>query len=97
VKSLKSQFSDFFELPEEVILDLPLIMLVGPEKLFLENHKGITLYRKDLIKIRINPGFLIIKGNELEINEIAANKLYISGSISGLNYCNTRVGGNNNG
>jgi len=93
LKSLKSQFGDFFELPEEVILDFPLIMLVGPKKLFLENHKGITLYQKDLINIKIDSGFLKIKGNDLEINEIESNKIYISGYISGIEYSPKQGGG----
>ena len=86
---LKSQFGEFFELPEEVILDFPLIMMVGPKKLFLENHKGITLYQQDMIKIKLKSGFLQIMGNNLVINEIESNKIFISGQISGLEYKNS--------
>ncbi len=87
MSSLKSLFGDFFELPKEVVLDSPLIMLVGKEKLFLENHKGIALYQKDTINIRLNTGFLKVKGNKLEIEEIETDKIYVIGNISGLEYC----------
>ncbi|MFW6006389.1 MAG: YabP/YqfC family sporulation protein [Bacillota bacterium] len=78
----KNKFSSIFELPEEVLMDFPLIMLVGSSKLYIENHKGISLYQPDLIKIRITPGLFILHGSEMEIDELESNKLFISGQIT---------------
>ena len=83
---LREQFSNVFELPPEVVLDAPLLMLVGKKKMYLENHKGIALYQNDLLKIRINSGFLILKGNSLEINQINSHNIYISGIIKKISY-----------
>ena len=88
MSSFKKQFSNLFELPEEVMLDAPLIMMVGDKELYLENHKGIALYQNDLIKIRIKSGLLKIKGTNLELNQIKSIKLYISGEITSLEYSN---------
>ena len=87
MSSLKSLFGDFFELPKEVVLDSPLIMLVGKEKLFLENHKGIALYREDTINIRLKSGLLVIKGNKLKIEEIETNKIFVTGNIFDIEFC----------
>ena len=84
--SFKTQFSDVFELPEEILLDAPLIMLVGKRKIYLENHKGIALYQKDLIKVRVKSGILIIKGDKLKIEEIESENIYIQGKINELAY-----------
>ena len=86
MSSFKEQFGNFFNLPEEIILNRPLIMLVGEKKLYLENHNGIALYQKDLIKIRLKIGILEIKGDKLEIEKIEAVDLLISGDINSLAY-----------
>ncbi len=84
--SLKDRFSDYFELPDEIVLDAPLIMLIDQKKLYLENHKGVALYQSDLIKIRVNSGYFIIKGDRLAINEIEAESIFVSGKITGIKY-----------
>ncbi len=88
--SFKEYFSDFFELPDEVILDAPLIMIVGRRKMYFENHKGIAVYQDDLIKIRIKSGYFMIKGKNLEIEEIAPENILVSGEIKSLDYDNGR-------
>ncbi len=84
--SLKEQFSDFFELPREVILSAPLIMMVGQKKMYIENHNGIALYQEDKVKIRLESGSLTVEGKKLLISEIDTEYIYISGIISSFNY-----------
>ncbi len=86
MKLLKEQFSDLFELPDEIILNAPLIMMVGQKKLYIENHKGIALYQQDKLKVRLKVGNILIEGKDLLISEINTEYLFISGIISSLNY-----------
>ena len=86
MKLLKEQFSDLFELPNEIILDAPLIMMVGQKKLYIENHKGIALYQQDKLKVRLKVGNILIEGKDLLISEINTEYLFISGIIVSLNY-----------
>jgi sporulation protein YqfC len=86
MERFKKQFAELFGLPAEIVLDLPLFMIVGRDKLFLENHKGVTLYQSDLIKIRIKAGYFIIKGKDLFIDEIMSENLRISGKILSLSF-----------
>lgn len=81
MNSFKNKFSSIFELPEEIVLDSPLIMMVGSRKLYIENHKGIARYQPDLIKIRIKSGIFVLEGSKMEIEELESEKLYISGKI----------------
>lgn len=83
---IKKQFLDIFDLSPEIILDLPLIMLVGQQKLYIENHKGIKNFDSDKIKISINKGYLIFTGKELVVEEIREDCLFISGSIVMIQY-----------
>lgn len=84
--SLKRQFSQFFELPEEIILDAPLVMLVDRHKLYLENHKGVALFHQDKIKIRLSSGILLISGSDLKIGGIEAEIIEVSGKIRSFEF-----------
>ncbi|QTL97966.1 sporulation protein YqfC [Iocasia frigidifontis] len=83
---IKKQFLDIFDLSPEIVLDLPLIMLVGQQKLYIENHKGIKNFDNDKIKISINKGYLIFSGKELVVEEIREDCLFISGNIVMIQY-----------
>lgn len=86
MSSYKKIFCNTFELPAEVVMEQPLVMLTGSNRMYLENHSGIALYKEDKILIRINMGKLIIEGKDLEIKNIAAEYIYITGDILSLFY-----------
>ena len=88
---LKRQFIRVFELPADIIMDLPLLMLVADNKLYLENHKGISYFQSEEIKIKIKSGFIILKGRSLSISEINRESLSISGKILSIS-CEQRGG-----
>ncbi|NLJ84741.1 MAG: sporulation protein YqfC [Halanaerobiaceae bacterium] len=83
---LKRQFIRVFELPPDIIMDLPLLMLVADNKLYLENHKGISYFQSEEIKIKIKYGFIIITGRNLSISEINRESLAVSGKILSITY-----------
>lgn len=83
---IRKQFTDIFDLSPEITLDLPLVMLVGQQRLYIENHKGITLYNPDKIKIRVKSGIITLTGKGLMIEDIKTENLSISGQIEGIFY-----------
>jgi len=91
MNKLRSQFMGIFDLSAEVAMDLPLIMMVGDGKICIENHKGISLFQDKEIKIKINNGFIVFKGEELVVGEINSESITISGRILSLIYEN-RIG-----
>ena len=93
MEKLRKQFVDIFELSPEIALDLPLLMLLGQEKLELENHKGISQFHREEIKVKVKLGYILIKGQELAIDEINSESLSISGLISSISYEKRKGGG----
>ena len=39
------------DLPKEVVLDLPLVSMVGQDEVTVENHKGLLEYSAETIRI----------------------------------------------
>lgn len=83
---LKKHFLGVFDLPSEITMDLPLMMLVGNNKLFLENHKGISSFQNDEIKVKTKQGYILINGERLSISEIDTESLTISGKLYSIFY-----------
>lgn len=79
---IKSALSELFDLPEELILDLPRITLIGDIRLEIENHKGIVDYTADGIKVRVNNGFLWGKGDEMVLRNISSDEIILEGKIT---------------
>ncbi|MFW6270051.1 MAG: YabP/YqfC family sporulation protein [Bacillota bacterium] len=86
MEKLKKQFVEIFEISPEIALDLPLLMLMGEEKLLIENHKGINQFHHNEIKIKLKKGYLLVKGEKLNIEEINIDYISISGTVSALLY-----------
>lgn len=74
------------ELPKDVILDVPKIIVIGRNEITIENHKGIILFEEGLIKINTSFGPLRIEGRQFEILYIATATITISGYFNSIKY-----------
>lgn len=77
-------------IPKDVILGVPILMLTGNFELVLENIKGIIEYSKEIIKFKIKNGELIISGNHLEIVHYKNTDIKIIGHINHIEYNHER-------
>ena len=75
------RLGDLFELPQEIVLNLPQIALVGNDYFRIENHRGIIEYRPDLIRINTSRGEVAVRGQKLQIRVIITEEIIISGKI----------------
>lgn len=82
--ALKRRITTTFELPLDIMLDLPSVNLIGDEKLVISNHKGIAEYIKEQIKIKTSAGIVKILGDGLVIKEISRENIVIAGKIDAI-------------
>lgn len=85
-KKWRENAADFFELPKELLFNLPRITLIGNVQLYLENHKGIIEYSSDLLRLKVQDGEIIIKGKNLTIKNFFGKEVFVEGNISSLEY-----------
>jgi sporulation protein YqfC len=55
---------------------------------FVEGHKGLLLFTPTKIVLRIAKTKLEISGNNLFINEVSCDELYIRGNVLKVEVCN---------
>lgn len=83
---IKKNIIRAFELPKEIILNLPVISLTGNEEFEIENYKGIIEYTEEKVRISVNGGTLRLEGKSLLLKQITSENILIAGKISKIEW-----------
>ena len=82
----RKNVTEALELPKEIMLNLPLISLVGREEITIENYKGILEYGEEMVRIGTAAGVLRIQGNGLCLKQLSSECMVVTGRIDHLSY-----------
>ena len=85
-KKGKEVLVEKLELPKDVILDIPKIIVMGRNEITIENHKGISSFEKNLIKVNSKVGNINIEGSDFEILYIGGSTISITGKFKTIIY-----------
>jgi sporulation protein YqfC len=85
-KKWRENVADFFELPKDLLLNLPRLTLIGNIQLYLENYGGIIEYSEELLRLKVRGGEIIIRGKNLAIKNFFGEEIFIEGTIKSLEY-----------
>lgn len=86
-KRLFQGISDLFDLPEELLINVPQVRISGCEYVFVDNHQGIVEYTMGRVRLRTACGVLLVEGCGLELRQMGGERLTIHGDIKGIQYC----------
>ena len=86
INKAKNLFAETFELPKDIVLDLPRINIIGNIQFHVENHRGIIEYSENTIRIGIRKGEIVISGNNLGIKNINSEEVLIEGTIVNIDF-----------
>ena len=85
-QKFKRHIADIFDLPSEIILDMPIIKIIGNNEVTIENHKGILEYTPYVLRMKSMLGIIKITGYYIEIKELDQSDIVISGEIHSLEF-----------
>jgi sporulation protein YqfC len=85
-KKIKRQVSEFLEIPGDVMLDLPKIVLVGNIKIFIENHRGIIEYTTEKVRVNVMEDEVAITGENLLLRNVLPDELCVEGKIKSISF-----------
>lgn len=83
-RKIKGGIARAFELPRDILLDLPRITVIGALQLCIENHRGIIEYTGEKIRINLSGQELAVSGANLAISSITEEEIMIEGTIESL-------------
>ena len=72
--------------PQELVFGWPKSVLLGDEKLIVEQHEGIFACTEQEIIVKTLCGLLIISGEQLSISQYSRDDLVVFGKIAKLSY-----------
>lgn len=83
---LKRRLSDALDLPGEITLDLPRVVLVGRLQVEVENHRGLISYEPHEVVVGVAGGQLYVGGADLTIREVTGEAIRILGRVDALRF-----------
>lgn len=86
IDSIKEKMAQFLEMPKEVVLDFPKVVIVGDSELSIENYKGILEYESEVIRVKTADRIIKVGGKNLEITAITDEEIQITGTVSDVKF-----------
>ena len=74
------------DIPQDIILDLPRLTMLGNKQVLIENHKGIIEYTAALVRIKLSQGVILIHGEHLLLGNLQAEQILVEGLIREIQY-----------
>ena len=83
---IRKNMTEALELPKEIMLNLPLISLIGREEVTIENYKGILEYSEETVRVGTAAGILCLSGKNLCLKQLSAECMVVTGTVTGMEF-----------
>ncbi|HLU21262.1 sporulation protein YqfC [Lederbergia graminis] len=85
---VKKWMTNKMELPADVMMDFPRVTVVGQFHVYIENHKGLLVFKDNELRLLLKQGQLLIKGSAFVIKTILPEEILLEGKIDEVIYIN---------
>ncbi len=86
LEDAKSTVSEMFDLPREIMLNLPRITMIGNNQMIVENHKGVIEYTPERIRVNSSIGVIRVQGKDMKLKNIATDDIMITGGMKAIEF-----------
>lgn len=85
---LQNLMTNTMQLPQDVMMDLPRITMIGQIHIYIENHRGLLTFSDQEVRLLLKQGQLLIKGKSFVIKTILPEEILLEGKIDAVSYLN---------
>ncbi|WP_181350620.1 sporulation protein YqfC [Thalassobacillus sp. CUG 92003] len=85
-KKLRQFLSSYFDLPADVLLDLPRITTIGSLHVYIENHNGLLKFSQEEIRLKYRNGQICIKGAQFVLKLMLSEELLVEGVVKSIEF-----------
>jgi len=85
-KRIRRSLADILDLPGEVTLDMPRIVMLGNLRVHIENHRGITEYTGEVVRVAFSAGEVKITGQNLVLRTLLPDEVCVEGEITSIRF-----------
>lgn len=86
ISKAKKDLAEKLNMPKDVVLNIPKIIIVSNDEITIENHQGILQFNDNFIKIKSILGNISIQGSDFEILFISGTTIVLSGIFKSVEY-----------
>ncbi|MBT2656706.1 MULTISPECIES: sporulation protein YqfC [Bacillaceae] len=90
---VRNWMANKMDLPQDVMMDLPRITMIGHIHIYVENHRGLLSFTDKELRLLLKQGQLLIKGKGFVIKTILPEEILLQGKIDQVIYINEDAGG----
>jgi len=83
---LSERVAGVLELPREVVLHVPRLVIVGNLHLTIENHRGVVEFGPERLVVGVGEGQVAVEGEDLTIVRIGREDMAVTGRIRCLRF-----------
>ena len=83
-KKKENRIDKILELPKEIYLNIPKIIVTGFDEMIIENFKGILEYEEFFVQINTNIGVININGYGLTLENMTNDDIKVKGKIESI-------------
>ncbi|MCJ7841841.1 sporulation protein YqfC [Lederbergia sp. NSJ-179] len=87
-KKVRNWMTSKMELPADIMMDLPRVTMVGNLHIYIENHKGLLVFKDNELRLLLKQGQLLIKGKSFVLKTILPEEILLEGHIEEVHYLN---------
>ena len=81
---IAKKISDVLEFPAEAVMDISKIILVGNQRIVVENYLALLDDKSDTIRLKHSAGVIEILGENFEIKSIGEQNIEVLGEIRAI-------------
>lgn len=85
---MKQLMTKTMDLPQDVMMDLPRITMIGQLHIYIENHRGLLAFTDSEVRLMLKNGQLLIKGTAFVIKTILPEEIMLEGKIDKVYFIN---------
>ncbi|WHY84762.1 sporulation protein YqfC [Neobacillus novalis] len=90
---VRNWMANKMDLPQDVMMDLPRITMIGQIHVYIENHRGLLAFTDKELRLLLKQGQLLIKGSSFVIKTILPEEILLEGKIDQVIYLTDNPGG----
>ena len=88
-QNVRRMLTNTIDLPQDVMMNLPRITMIGQIHIYIENHRGLVSFSEQEVRLQLEQGQLSIMGEGLIIKTILPEEILLEGVIGSVNYLNS--------
>ncbi|WP_409289350.1 sporulation protein YqfC [Peribacillus sp. SCS-37] len=87
-QKIRQLMMNTMDLPQDVVMDLPRITMIGQLHIYIENHRGLLTFTDTELRLMLKSGQLLIKGTSFSIRAILPEEILLEGKIDQVSFIN---------